>query len=52
MKLTRHEITLLVAIVSALVIGEFVKRYRAVHPVEVAPVKPISKNISRAHSAR
>jgi len=51
MKLTRHEITLLVAIVSALVVGEFVKRYRAAPPVKIALAKPISKNISRAHSA-
>lgn len=52
MKLTRHEIILVVAIASALVIGEFVKRYRAAHPVEITPAKPLSKNISRAKSVR
>jgi hypothetical protein len=52
MKLTRHEITLIVALVSALVVGEFVKRYRVAHPVPVAPAKPLPKNISRAKSVR
>jgi hypothetical protein len=52
MKLTRHEIVLIVAIASALAVGGFVKRYRATHPVEIAPAKPISKNISRTHSVR
>jgi len=52
MKLTRHEITLLVAIVSALVVGGFVQRYRAAHPEPVAPVKPLSKNIPRTKSVR
>jgi len=52
MKLTRHEITLLVALVSALAVGEFVKRYRAAHPAPIVPAKPISKNIPRAKSVR
>ncbi|EDY16404.1 hypothetical protein CfE428DRAFT_6121 [Chthoniobacter flavus Ellin428] len=52
MKLTRHEIILVVALISALVGGEFVKRYRLAHPVPIAPEQPVSKNNSRAKSAR
>jgi hypothetical protein len=52
MKLTRHEIILIVAIVSALAVGEMVKRYRLAHPEPVTPTQPISKNNSRAKPVR
>jgi hypothetical protein len=52
MKLTRHEILLVVAIVSALIVGGFVKRFREVHPVPIVPAKPISKNNSHAKAVR
>jgi hypothetical protein len=52
MKLTRHEILLVVAIVSALVVGGFVKRFREAHPVPIAPAKSISKNNSHARAVR
>jgi hypothetical protein len=43
MKLTRHEIILLAAVLTALALGGLVKRFRAAHPVPVAPVKPVSQ---------
>jgi hypothetical protein len=52
MKLTRHEIILVVTIISALVVGEFVKRYRVAHPESATSIQPISKNNSRAKSVR
>jgi hypothetical protein len=52
MKLTRHEILLVAAIISALVVGGFVKRFRGTHPVPIAPAKSISKNNSPAKAVR
>jgi hypothetical protein len=43
MKLTRHEIILAAAVISALVIGGFVKRFRAAHPPVATPAKVLSK---------
>lgn len=43
MKLTRHEIVLLIVVMLALAVGGFVKRFRDAHPVISIPEKPISK---------
>jgi hypothetical protein len=42
-KLTRHEIVLLVAVAAALVIGGLVKHFREVHRVPLPVAKPFSK---------
>jgi hypothetical protein len=40
MKLTRHEIILIAAVILTLAMGTLVKRFRAAHPVPVVPVVP------------
>jgi len=52
MRLTRDEIILVGALISALVVGEFVKRYRIAHPEPVTPAHTVSKNNPRAKSTR
>jgi hypothetical protein len=43
MKLTRHEIALLVALGAALTAGLFVKHFRSAHPPLSPPAKAASK---------
>jgi hypothetical protein len=42
-KLTRHEIVLVTALLAALAIGGIVKRFREAHPAPLPAEKPISK---------
>ncbi len=43
MKLTRHEIVLLLAVVAALAIGGLVKRFREMHRVPLPAAPPFSQ---------